>query len=373
MKTRGQKRKITAVTTTATATATSTILMGSTHSSTSPSPSQKKSKSKPKKTKPSATTTVSSSIDTTAAATMATAGGKGGKSKNTKKTTTTTSSTISASASVSASSTSTSASTTAAAVTTKKTAKTAKKKVTAARIGPEADAYQPGTNYDAYTCTIKVRNAKNWNTTLSSGERNYLREQTRLRSLQIQEDKKTTTKKKKPTKKTVKEDTTTTVAAAITNTQPPSTAPPPLSWSQQHLRQATTAEDLFHALACPEDATVIDLEGIATLCEGLALDPEADIRVLLLIWKFQCCPGPHDADDDDAASQRGNGGDGGGGVPGQISQQEFLRGCSRFQIYSLHTMQTRFLPSLDTGFLDRHEFKGFYKVSVIYIYTETVY
>lgn len=123
----------------------------------------------------------------------------------------------------------------------------------------------------------------------------------------------------------------------------------------------------------PEDATVIDLEGIATLCEGLALDPEADIRVLLLIWKFQCCPGPHDADDDDAATQRGNGGDGGGGVPGQISQQEFLRGCSRFQIYSLHTMQTRFLPSLDTGFLDRHEFKGFYKVSVIYIYTETVY
>lgn len=99
----------------------------------------------------------------------------------------------------------------------------------------------------------------------------------------------------------------------------------------------TATEKLFAELADKEDPTVIELDGIAQLCEKLDLDPESDIRVLVLLWKL-----------------------GSKEKPAQISKEEFMTGCSKLQMDSIAKFKT-LIPSLDTGFLDRDEFKDFYK------------
>ena len=101
----------------------------------------------------------------------------------------------------------------------------------------------------------------------------------------------------------------------------------------------TATENLFAELADEEDPTVIEMDGIATLCEKLDVDPETDIRILVLLWKL-----------------------GSKEKPAQISKDEFMSGCYDHQLDSIEKFKT-FLPSLDTGFLDQEEFKSFYKVS----------
>ncbi len=101
----------------------------------------------------------------------------------------------------------------------------------------------------------------------------------------------------------------------------------------------TATENLFTELADEEDPTVIEMDGIATLCEKLDLDPETDIRILVLLWKL-----------------------GSKEKPAQISKDEFMSGCHEHQLDSIEKFKA-FLPSLDTGFLDQDEFKSFYKVS----------
>ncbi len=98
-------------------------------------------------------------------------------------------------------------------------------------------------------------------------------------------------------------------------------------------------EKLFAELADEEDPTVIEMEGIATLCEKLDIDPETDIRILVLLWKL-----------------------GSNEKPAQISKEEFMSGCYEHQLDSVEKFKG-FLPQLDTGFMDQEEFKSFYKVS----------
>jgi hypothetical protein len=46
--------------------------------------------------------------------------------------------------------------------------------------------------------------------------------------------------------------------------------------------------------------------------------------------------------------------------PGQLTQEQFERGCSRYGLDSESSLRN-FLPTLDTGFLDKKEFRDFYK------------
>jgi len=99
----------------------------------------------------------------------------------------------------------------------------------------------------------------------------------------------------------------------------------------------TATEKLFSELADEEDPTVIEMDGIAKLCENIGLDPESDIRILVLLWKL-----------------------GSKEKPAQITKDEFMSGCYELQVDSVEKFKM-LLPSLDTGFLDQDEFKSFYK------------
>lgn len=100
----------------------------------------------------------------------------------------------------------------------------------------------------------------------------------------------------------------------------------------------TAAAKMFQEIAEDSDPSVAGMEGICDLCEKLDLNAEEDIRVLVLLWKL-----------------------GSKEKPAQISKQEWMSGCNRLQVDSIDKFQS-ILPSLDIGFLDRTEFKEFYKV-----------
>jgi len=93
---------------------------------------------------------------------------------------------------------------------------------------------------------------------------------------------------------------------------------------------------MFETIADPEDSSIATMEGISTLCDQLNLDIE-DIRILILLWKMNAVE-----------------------KPAQISKQEWMTACSKLHFDSLEAIQ-KIMPSLDTGFLDRVEFKDFYK------------
>lgn len=99
----------------------------------------------------------------------------------------------------------------------------------------------------------------------------------------------------------------------------------------------SAAAKMFQEIAEEDDPSVAGMEGICNLCEKLDLDAEEDIRVLVLLWKL-----------------------GSKEKPAQISKEEWMSGCDKLQLDSIDKFQS-ILPSLDTGFLDRSEFKEFYK------------
>mmetsp|Transcript_221 Transcript_221/g.532 ORF Transcript_221/g.532 Transcript_221/m.532 type:complete len:230 (+) Transcript_221:73-762(+) len=99
----------------------------------------------------------------------------------------------------------------------------------------------------------------------------------------------------------------------------------------------TAAEALFAEFVDVEDPTVIEIEGIGKLSEQLDIDPVSDIRILVLLWKL-----------------------GSKEKPAQITKEEFMGGCYNLRVDSIEKFRN-LLPSLDTGFLDRDEFKDFYK------------
>ena len=84
------------------------------------------------------------------------------------------------------------------------------------------------------------------------------------------------------------------------------------------------------------------LPGICKLCEQLQLDPLEDVRVLVLLHKL-------------GANKK----------PAEISREEWMSGCNRLQLDTVAKF-TNYLPALDTGFMDRDEFKEFYKVCILY-------
>jgi hypothetical protein len=102
----------------------------------------------------------------------------------------------------------------------------------------------------------------------------------------------------------------------------------------------SVAEKLFLNYADEVDVyQSANMEGISKLCEHLQIDPLEDVRVLVLMWRM-------------GANEK----------PGMITKKEWMAGCHALQVDSVAKMK-ELLPSLDTGFLDRSEFKDFYKVT----------
>jgi hypothetical protein len=99
---------------------------------------------------------------------------------------------------------------------------------------------------------------------------------------------------------------------------------------------ATAAEDLFNNLCDPDDPDEVTMEGIGKLCEMLEIDPAADVRGLVLMWKLG------------AVSK-----------PGQISREEYMRGMQNLGVSDLNGLRG-ILPSFDPGFLERSEFRGIF-------------
>ncbi len=95
-----------------------------------------------------------------------------------------------------------------------------------------------------------------------------------------------------------------------------------------------SADIFFNGLAELDDPELISMEGISKLCEQLCIDPNTDVRVLVLMWKLG------------AVSK-----------PGSISRAEFKQGMKNLNKADVHGLVS-ILSSLDPGFLDRAEFRG---------------
>lgn len=97
------------------------------------------------------------------------------------------------------------------------------------------------------------------------------------------------------------------------------------------------ASKIFDDICDEDDPNVAGMEGICKLCEQLKLDPLEDVRVLVLLHKL-------------GANKK----------PAEISKEEWLSGCNRLRLDSVDKFK-KYLPALDTGFMDQEEFKEFYK------------
>jgi hypothetical protein len=94
------------------------------------------------------------------------------------------------------------------------------------------------------------------------------------------------------------------------------------------------AERLFDSLVDPDDPDTMYMDGISKLCENLGMDPAADVRVLVMLWKLG------------AVSK-----------PGSITRSEFLSGFQKLQVSDTERLKTM-VPSFDPGFMDKSEFRG---------------
>ena len=68
------------------------------------------------------------------------------------------------------------------------------------------------------------------------------------------------------------------------------------------------------------------------------MDPIEDVRVLVLLYKL-------------GANKK----------PAEIQKEEWIQGCHTLSLDSIDKFK-KFIPQLDTGFMDREEFGDFYKV-----------
>lgn len=96
---------------------------------------------------------------------------------------------------------------------------------------------------------------------------------------------------------------------------------------------------MFEEIADKDDPLIATMEGICTLCEHLEIDPMTDVRILVLLHKM----GPLSK-------------------PAQISKDEWIKGCKTLRVDSIDKMKA-LLPSLELGFMERSEFRDFFKVS----------
>ena len=96
---------------------------------------------------------------------------------------------------------------------------------------------------------------------------------------------------------------------------------------------------MFGEIADKDDPLIANMEGICTLCEHLEIDPMTDVRILVLLHKM----GPLSK-------------------PAQISKDEWIKGCKTLRVDSIDKLKA-LLPSLELGFMERSDFRDFFKVS----------
>lgn len=94
---------------------------------------------------------------------------------------------------------------------------------------------------------------------------------------------------------------------------------------------------LAESLLDEDDPELISMEGISMLSEQLEINPESDVRLLVLLWKL-------------GASSK----------PGAITKTEFIEGMKTIRKNSVSDLKSH-LATLDPGFLERPEFREFYK------------
>lgn len=82
------------------------------------------------------------------------------------------------------------------------------------------------------------------------------------------------------------------------------------------------------------------MTGICKLCEQLSIDPLEDVRVLVLLHKI-----------------------GANSKPAQMTRDEWISGCTTLQLDHIDKIRA-LVPGLDPGFMERTEFRNFYKVSI---------
>eukprot|EP00979_Chaetoceros_neogracilis_P016322 scaffold7697_cov264-Chaetoceros_neogracile.AAC.14 len=94
---------------------------------------------------------------------------------------------------------------------------------------------------------------------------------------------------------------------------------------------------MFDDIADPDDDSVATMEGISKLCDHLGIDPLEDVKILVLLHKLQ-------------ASSK----------PAQITREEWMNGCHNLGTDSINAFKA-LLPSLELGFMERAEFRDFFK------------
>lgn len=94
---------------------------------------------------------------------------------------------------------------------------------------------------------------------------------------------------------------------------------------------------MFDEFAVDEDnPESMDMDGIAKLAEALEIDPETDMRLLVLMWRL------------------------GAKGPGAINRTEFEEGCESLGLDSVEKIKA-LMPSLDPGFLEHKVFREFFR------------
>jgi hypothetical protein len=94
---------------------------------------------------------------------------------------------------------------------------------------------------------------------------------------------------------------------------------------------------MFGKYADEDDPNSMSMDGIGMLCDDLELDPTADIRVLVLLYKLG------------AASK-----------PGVCLASEWRAGMESMGASSVEDLKVR-LAGMDTGFMEHDEFKKFFR------------
>lgn len=108
---------------------------------------------------------------------------------------------------------------------------------------------------------------------------------------------------------------------------------------------ATVLESLFSQYADEDDPDIISMDGIGKISEKLSLDPSADVRILVILFKL-----------------------GAFSKPGVITKTEFVAGMRRLKKDSIEGLLD-VMPSFDPGFMDKYEFRGIsYIIKFVYIH-----
>lgn len=94
---------------------------------------------------------------------------------------------------------------------------------------------------------------------------------------------------------------------------------------------------LFDQYADKEDPDWMSMTGFSKLAEACGLEPETDVKVLVMAWKLK-------------SAQK----------PGEIAKQEFRDGMVAMGIDSLQKLKD-LVPSFDPGFMEHKEFSEFYR------------